>query len=152
MGFFRFVVPFILLCIGAVLLAKGYQHWNTSMQLLESSLIAEGTIVRNAPYMSAKAGKSSSLVYFPQVKFTTKDGTTIEFISSVTSRAEQYKPGDKVRVLYKENKPDDAVIGSFKSLWAIAIIFAVSGVLVVMFAAWFYRKAQRGWEKEEVVE
>lgn len=149
MGFFRFVVPFILLSISAILLMQGYQHWRASKQLLDSSLIAQGTVIRNAPYMSSKAGKASSLVYFPQVRFTTKDGKPVEFTSSVTSRAEQYKPGDQVRVLYKENKPDEAYIGSFGSLWAVAIIFAASGILVLMFAAWFYAKAQRGWEEEK---
>ncbi|WP_293645499.1 DUF3592 domain-containing protein [Thiolapillus sp.] len=152
MGFFRFVVPFILLSIAAVLLTQGYQHWRASKQLLDSSLTTEGTVIRNAPYMSSKAGKSTSLVYFPQVKFTTKDGKTVEFTSKVTSRAEQYKPGDPVRVLYRENKPEEAFIGSFKSLWAVAIIFAASGIIVLMFAAWFYAKATKGWEKEESVE
>ncbi|WP_457666053.1 DUF3592 domain-containing protein [Thiolapillus sp.] len=149
MGFFRFVVPFILLSIAVVLLIQGYQHWRASKQLLDTSLTAEGIVIRNAPYMSSKAGKSTSLVYFPQVKFTTKDGNMVEFTSRVTSRAEQYKPGDAVRVLYNENKPEEAYIGSFKSLWAVAIIFTASGIIVLMFAAWFYTKATRGWEKEE---
>ncbi len=148
MGFFRFVLPFILLCIGAVLLAQGYQHWSTSKQLLDRSLVAEGTVIRNAPYMSSKPGKASSLVYFPQVTFSTKEGKIVEFTSRVTSRAEQYQPGDQVSVLYQENNPKDAVIGSFNALWAVAIIFTVSGILVVMFAAWFYLKAQRDWEKK----
>ena len=152
MGFFRFVVPFILLSIAAVLLTQGYQHWRASKQLLDSSLTTEGTVIRNAPYMSSKAGKSTSLAYFPQVKFTTKDGKTVEFTSQVTSRAEQYKPGDPVRVLYRENKPEEAFIGSFKSLWAVAIIFTASGIIVLMFAAWFYAKATKGWGKEESVE
>lgn len=150
MGFFRLALPFILLSIGAVLLAQGYQHWSASKQLIDSSLAAEGTVIRNAPYMSSKPGKSSSLVYFPQVTFTTSKGQVVEFTSSVTSRAEQYQPGDQVRVLYQENRPKDAVIGSFNALWAVAIIFTVSGILVVMFAAWFYRKAQRDWEKKTV--
>ncbi|WP_456407767.1 DUF3592 domain-containing protein [Thiolapillus sp.] len=149
MGFFRYVVPFILLCISAVLLAQGYKHWSTSKQLIDSSLTAEGTIVRNAPFMSSKAGKTSSLVYFPQVRFPTADGKSIEFTSKVTSRAEQYKPGDKVRVLYREQDPENAFIGSFSSLWAIAIIYAVSGLLVLLFTIWLYKKATRGWEKDE---
>ncbi|WP_456412191.1 DUF3592 domain-containing protein [Thiolapillus sp.] len=149
MGFLRFVFPIALLFIGAALLAQGFKHWSISRELVNSSLVAEGTVIRNAPYMSSKAGKTSALVYFPQVKFTTKDGTEVEFVSKVTSRAEQYQPGDAVRVLYKENQPDDAVIGSFQALWAIAIIFAGSGLMVVLFASWFYRKALRGWEKED---
>ncbi len=149
MGLFRFVFPVTLMFIGAALLAQGYKHWSVSRQLVNSSLVAEGTVIRNAAYMSSKAGKSSSLAYFPQVKFTAKDGTDVEFVSKVTSRAEQYQPGDRVRVLYKENQPDDAFIGSFQALWAITIIFSGAGIMVVLFASWFYRKALRGWEKED---
>jgi len=138
--------------IGAALLAQGYKHWSVSKQLVNSSLVAEGTVIRNAPYMTAKAGKSSSLVHFPEVKFTAKDGTDVKFVSKVTSRAEQYQPGDRVRVLYKESQPDDAFIGSFQALWAITIIFSGAGIMVVLFASWFYRKALRGWEKEDTEE
>lgn len=151
MSFFRFVFPFLLLIVGTALLAQGYKHWSTSKQLLDESLTAEGTIVRNAPYMTIKAGKSSALAYFPQVKFLSAEGTTIAFTSKVTSRAEQYQPGDLVRVLYKEDQPDSAVIGSFTALWAIAIIFSASGIVVLLFASWFYRKGIRGWKKEEPV-
>jgi hypothetical protein len=150
MGWFRFVVPFILLCIGAVLLAKGYEHWSSSKQIIDESIATDGTVIRNAPYLStSKVGKNSSLVYFPQVRYTTKDGVEVEFTSQVTSRAEQYKPGDQVHILYKEQAPDNAIIGSFKALWSIAIIFTVSGILVVLFAIWFYMKAQRGWSDED---
>ena len=152
MGLFKFVFPVALLLIGAALLAQGFKHWNTSRQLVNSSLIAEGTVIRNAAYLSSKVGKSSSLAHFPEVSFTTKDGAEVKFVSRVTSRAEQYQPGDKVKVLYKKNQPDDAVIGSFQALWAIAIIFSGAGIMVVLFASWFYRKALRGWEKEDMEE
>ena len=150
MGWFRFVVPFILLCIGAVLLAKGYEHWSSSKKIVDESIPANGVVIRNAPYLtSSKVGKKSALVYFPQVKYTTQDGKEIEFVSQVTSRAEQYKPGDQVPILYKQQAPNSAIIGSFQALWSIAIIFTASGILVVLFALWFFMKAQRGWNEEE---
>ncbi len=149
MGIFRYLVPFILACIGAVLMAKGFQNWQTSRELVNSSLAAEGTVVRNAPYMSTKAGKSSSLMYFPEVRFTTRDGQTVQFTSSVTSRADHYQPGDKVRVYYQADNPEDAFIGSFGHLWSVALIFVVSGFMVMAFAAWFFWKARVGWEKKD---
>ncbi|WP_456444772.1 DUF3592 domain-containing protein [Thiolapillus sp.] len=149
MGIFRYIVPFILVCIGAVLMAKGYQDWQVSRAMVDSSVETEGTIVRNAPYMSTKAGKVSSLMYFPEVRFTTKEGRTVQFTSSVTSRADHYKPGDKVRVYYQADKPKDAFIGSFGHLWSVALIFALSGIMVTAFAAWFFWKARVGWEKED---
>ncbi len=148
MGIFRYIVPFILLGIGAVLLAQGYQHWRLSSAMLDSSRLAEGTIIRNAPFLSSKAGKNSSLMYFPEVSFTTAGGEKIQFISSVTSRADHYKPGDKVPVYYKPADPNDAFIGSFGHLWSVALIFACSGILVTLFAAWFFWKARVGWNGE----
>lgn len=149
MGIFRYLVPFILLCIGAVLVAKGYQNWQASRALVASSLATEGTIVRNAPFMSSKAGKTSSLMYFPEVKFTTADGRTVQFISSITSKADHYKPGDKVTIYYKAADPEKAFIGSFGHLWSIALIFTVSGAIVTLFAAWFFWKARVGWKNEK---
>ncbi|BAO44244.1 DUF3592 domain-containing protein [Thiolapillus brandeum] len=149
MGIFRYIVPFILVCIGTVLLAKGYQDWQVSRALVDSSVVAEGTIVRNAPYLSSKAGKASSLMYFPEVKFSTRDGQPVQFVSTITSRADHYKPGDKVKVYYKADNPRDALIGSFGHLWSVALIFALSGLMVTAFAAWFFWKARVGWEKAD---
>ena len=130
-------------------MAKGYQHWQVSRALVDSSVETEGIIMRNAPYMSTKAGKSSSLMYFPEVSFSTQDGRTVQFTSSVTSRADHYQPGDKVRVYYQADKPESAFIGSFGHLWSVALIFALSGIMVTAFAAWFFWKARVGWEKED---
>ncbi len=149
MGIFRYLVPFILACIGAVLMAKGYQSWHASRALVTSSLTAEGTVIRNAPFMSSKAGKASSLMYFPEVRFTTADGRTVQFISSITSKADHYKPGDKVTIYYQATDPDNAFIGSFGHLWSVALIFAASGIIVALFAAWFFWKARVGWGNEE---
>ena len=149
MGIFRYIVPFILLGIGAALVAKGYQNWHGSKTLVDSSRVAEGTIIRNAPFMSSKAGKTSSLMYFPEVTFTTAEGKQVKFTSSVTSRADHYKPGDKVTVYYQAADPEDAFIGSFGHLWSVAIIFALSGIVVTLFAAWFFWKARVGWSREE---
>jgi hypothetical protein len=149
MGIFRYIVPFILLGIGAAMVAKGYQNWQVSRDLVDSSLVAEGMIIRNAPFMSSKAGKTSSLVYFPEVKFTTAEGKQVKFTSSVTSRADHYKPGDKVTVYYQAADPKDAFIGSFGHLWSVALIFVLSGIMVTLFAAWFFWKARVGWKKED---
>ncbi|MEN8213998.1 MAG: DUF3592 domain-containing protein, partial [Pseudomonadota bacterium] len=127
----RYLVPLLMLLIGILLLSSGYGHWQKSSQLLKSSTSVEGTIISIDPFMSSKAGKSSSLHYFPRVAFTTASGEQLEFQSRVTHRADHYKPGDKVRVLYRQDAPENAVIGSFNALWALAALFSASGVLVM---------------------
>lgn len=144
MRLLRYFVPLLMLFISAVLLSRGYHHWQNSSQLLQSSTVAEGTIVSIDPFMSSKAGKSSSLHYFPKVAFTTSAGEQIEFQSTVTRRADHYSKGDRVRVLYQQDTPEKARIGSFNELWALAIIFTISGVFVLVLFSWFFRRAIRG--------
>lgn len=144
----RLFVPTLFMIIGIMLLFKGYEHGIKSYKLERDSVSASGEIVKVIPYLSKKAGKSSAIQYFPDVKYTTASGQETTFRSQVTSRADHYKPGDKVRVLYKNDDPQDAVIGSFSALWAIAIIFGSGGLLVMLFASWFFRKAFTGYEKE----
>ncbi len=143
MRFLRYFVPLLMLLIGVVFLSFGYQHWQKSSQLLRASTATEGVIVSVDPFMSSKAGKSSSLQYFPKVAFTTSAGEQVEFQSTVTRRADHYKKGDQVRVLYQQDDPQTAVIGSFNDLWALALIFAVSGVMVMLLSGWFFRRALR---------
>ncbi len=144
MRFLQYFVPLLMLLIGIVFLSFGYHHGQNSYQLLRASSVAEGTIISIDPFMSSKAGKSSSLQYFPKVAFTTSAGKQIEFQSTVTRRADHYKKSDQVRVLYQQDDPQTAVIGSFNDLWALALIFTISGVMVTVLSGWFFRRALRG--------
>ena len=145
---FRLLVPTLFMVIGILLLLKGYEHGYRSYELVRGSVSAPGEIVKIVPYLSQKAGKSSAIQYFPDVKYTTASGEETTFRSQITSRADHYKPGDKVRVLYKSDDLQDAVIGSFSALWAIALIFGSGGLLVVLFASWFFRQAIYGYKEK----
>ena len=145
---FRFLVPTLFLVIGMLLLFKGFQHGYKSYELVRGSVSTSGEIVKIVPYLSKKAGKSSAIQYFPDVKYTTASGTDMTFRSQVTSRADHYKPGDKVQVLYRKDSPQDAVIGSFPALWAIALIFGSGGLMVILFAGWFFRRAFTGYDEK----
>ena len=143
MRFLRYFVPLLMLLIGIVFVSFGYRHWHSSYQLLQTSTVSEGEIISVDPFMSSAAGKSSSLQYFPKVAFTTATGKQVEFQSTVTRRADHYKKGDRVRVLYRQDDPQTAVIGSFNDLWMLALIFMISGVLVIVLCGWFFRRARR---------
>ena len=144
----RLFVPSLILLIGILLLLKGYEHGSKSYALVKDSLSAPGEIVKVAPYLSRRAGKSSALKYFPDVKYTPAGGEEMVFRSQVTSRADHYKPGDKVKVLYKQDDPTDAVIGSFSALWAIALIFISGGLLVILISSWLFQQAFKKGNKE----
>ena len=141
MRILNFFVPLVLLAISAVLLGKGWAHWQASSELVERTELTEGSVVRMAPYLGGKLGKGSSLVYFPVVKFRTLEGREVIFENRESRRADHYKPGDKVPVRYDPNAPQQAVIATFSSLWSIALIYAVAGFLLLLFGAWFLKRA-----------
>ncbi|MCP3661766.1 MAG: DUF3592 domain-containing protein [Gammaproteobacteria bacterium] len=145
----RLLVPTLFMAIALIFLFKGYEHGNRSYQLLQGSLSTSGVIIEVVPYLSQSAGKSSSLQHFPEVKYTTTAGDEVIFTSGVTSRADHYKPGDKVRVLYREDDTGNAVIGSFSALWAIALIFLASGVMLSLIAGWFFGHAFKADKKTD---
>ncbi len=148
MAFYRYFIPTILAAIGMILLVQGYKHWQESYQIVSQSEAVDGTIIRNAPYVTSRLGKSSALVYFPEVSFVSKDGEKHQFLSEVTSRAEQYKPGDAVKVMYRKNDPKTAIIGSFSALWAISIIYASGGLFTILFALYFFFRAGQFGKKD----
>ncbi len=144
----RLFVPTLFMLIGILLAFKGFEHGYTSYELVRGSVSAPGEITKVVPYLSSKAGKTSSLQYFPDVKYTTAKGKEITFRSQITSRADHYKAGDKVRVLYQEDDPKDALIGSFSAIWSIPLIFGSGGLLVMLFASWFFRQSIYGYKKK----
>ena len=137
----RLFVASMFMIIGILLLLKGYEHGSKSYALIKGTESAYGEIVEVVPYLASNVGKTSALKFFPDVKYTPPGGQEITFRSKSVSRADNYKPGDEVRVLYNPEDPTNAVIGSFSHLWAIALIFAVSGALVILFAGWFFQHA-----------
>jgi hypothetical protein len=141
MRILSFFVPLVLLGISAVLLGKGWAHWQASSELVSHTELAEGSIVRMAPYLGGKLGKGSALVYFPVVKFTTADGQEVVFENQESRRADHYQPGDRVPVRYEPGDPQKAVIATFASLWSIALLYGVSGFLLLLFGGWFLRRA-----------
>ena len=146
---FRYLVPTMFMFIGIMFLVEAYQRWDKSYTLIDGYVSAQGVIVEVVPYLSSrKVGKSTSLNYFPDVKYTTAKGEEVTFRSQATSKADHYKSGDEVQVLYNENNPQEAVINSFSALWSIALIFGSTGVLIIVFASWFFRHAAVGYKKE----
>jgi len=143
MRILNFFIPLVLIGISAVLLGKGWAHWKVSSELVSRTELTEGSIVRMAPYMGGKLGKGSALVYFPVVKFISADGREVVFENQESRRADHYKPGDRVPVRYEPGDPQKAVIATFASLWSIALIYAVSGILLLLFGGWFLRRAMQ---------
>ena len=103
---------FLLIGIGC-LAGAGYLYSNTS-EFVANARRAPGTVV------ALRSGA-------PEVKFRAHDGREIQFTSSVSSKPPAYSVGEKVEVLYRPERPEDAQVNAFMSLWLGVIILGGLG-------------------------
>ncbi len=143
----EYFIPLVLLGIAALLLGKGWATFDHSLQLVKTTEVAEGAVQRMVPYLGGRIGKGNSLVYLPEVKFTTASGRSVQFQSREVRRADHFRPGDRVPVRYDPAQPEQAVIATFSALWALPLIYAASGALLLLFGGWFLKRAMAGGEK-----
>ena len=140
----EYFVPLVLLAIAALLLGKGWAAFEESRHLVATTETAQGTIVKMVPYLSGRPGKDGSLIYLPRVEFTTADGRKVRLQSQVSRRADDYREGQQVPVRYSPDVPEKAVIATFAALWALPLIYAAGGLMLLVFGGWFLKRAMSG--------
>jgi hypothetical protein len=107
---------FALILIGVALLVVGGVIGASVRSFLRTATAADGVVAR------LNAGGSH-----PQIEFTTAAGRRVSypqggFISG-------YKPGDKVRVLYRDEAPEQtARLDSFGALWFAPLLLGLLGL------------------------
>ena len=127
--------PAILLALAALPFgALGVWQVARSLARLRRSRPAPGTVVRLEPLNTEGGGTLA-----PVVRFTDPDGAEREFKSDVASNPPDYQVGDPVTVLVPPGRPEDAVIRSFWSVWGLAVVFFVIGLVPFAIGlGWFY--------------
>jgi hypothetical protein len=61
--------------------------------------------------------RRTSSTYFPEIRFTSEDGVTVEFRGSSGSNPPSYHRGQSIDVLYNPSSPHDARINGWFELW-----------------------------------
>ena len=74
--------------------------------------------------------KKKYLLFRPVLQFEVPDGKIIRYTSSSGSNTPLYTPGQKVKMLYNPEKPQEAIIDSPFELWLLPGILAVLGILL----------------------
>lgn len=105
----------------AVLAIAGNLYMNTQ-NFIAKAQKAEGVVVKNI-----RSRSDDSYTYSPAVKFQTRDGRTVKFVSKLGSGTPTYSVGEQVEVLYDEDKPEAAKINSFLSLYFGSMILGIIG-------------------------
>jgi len=134
--------------IGLGMLVGSFFLYQNTAGFLTSAVEAEGVVID-----LVRKRSSDSTTYAPTVRFTTANGTMIEFTSSTSSNPPSYSRGEQVAILYLPAQPDEAKIDSFSSLWGGTIILAgIGGVFFLIGAGMIVYGIRKQNKKEYLLQ
>lgn len=112
----QYWVP-VLLLLGMAAIAGGYYLNNNLTQMMETGITASGHVVR----MESRRNNSSDggALYHAVIEFETRKGEKIRFTDKLGASHPLYETGEDVRVVYKPDKPRDAIID--RGIWNRAV-------------------------------
>ena len=102
-----FLVP------GVLMLIVGFGLAFKQFSFRQKALRADGLVIGNRAYDDSDNGRT----YRPEVEYTGSDGLRHTFVSGVVSSPPSFKQGDRVKVLYSPDRPDDVAIDTFFQQW-----------------------------------
>lgn len=88
-------------------------------------------------------GNHGGTFFYPQVKFVTSDGQSVEMTSRIGSTDQPYNDGQKDVVLYDPQKPRQAVLDHFWILWAPTVVLGLITLLFVVITCGIWRNSRR---------
>jgi hypothetical protein len=106
---------FLFICVGIIIVLADCFWLIKISKFISTASSAQGVVVR------LNAGGSH-----PQVKFTTKEGREISYPQN--GLVFGYKSGDKVKVMYNSQHPQNAEIDTFGALWGFPVLLFILGV------------------------
>jgi hypothetical protein len=115
----------LFLVVGLAMLGgSGYSFFHTRAAIAEA--VTTGGIVIE---LIDSRDSDGDTVYYPRVRYTTREGKTLEFTGSVGSKPAAFDIGEAVTVLYDRERPTDARIDAFFELWLLSIILSGMGIV-----------------------
>lgn len=113
------IIKYVFTIVGILLLA-------TSAYLFQDTR----TFVRDGAHttgMVIDLLRSNNGTYAPRVRFRTADERVIEFTSSTSANPPAYQQEEQVEVIYPVDRPGDARISGFMTLWGASLITGILG-------------------------
>jgi hypothetical protein len=139
-GWIRWIfrlIPLVFLAVGAGLLGDAF----TFIQKAEST---RGEVI------SIRASRSDDgTSYTPTILYSRDDGQVFEAETHISSSGYNYKVGERVKILYSNDTPDEVRINSFFSLYGPGLILSVVGAGFLLVVGQFWRKSKKGAELEQ---
>jgi len=132
-----------LFCVGGIaLILLGFLKHEDSKSFAATARTAEGQVVGFEKY-DAPGSSIRDDIYYALVLYETDSGQEIRFRGPSKDGPVDLKKGDKVRVLYRAEDPQNARVDSFMGLWfAATMLWTVGGaaVLIPLLTLW------QGWK------
>jgi hypothetical protein len=132
--FARIVVESILFFVGLLFLGRALYGALSTESLLKESIAVDGRIVW---VEQLRRVHRSGLTYAPVFRFSLQNGQPFTVESQVHSNPPEFKVGDVVKVYFKPDHPERAVINSLGQLWMddvalafVGLVFAGMGALL----------------------
>jgi uncharacterized protein DUF3592 len=145
----RWAVLLIFGTIGLAALVAGTIWGLDSYPIFRDNVPARGIVVEE---FLDKAGKTSEVVYFPIVEFSTATSVTVRFRASTgAGGAPEYDVGQAVDVLFDPRNPANARVGSFKQLWMGPLTIGGIGLILFLLSLLLFVKIGRFEKSIEAV-
>lgn len=124
---FRYLkhIKYIVLVLGGMTLLLASVLFYTAQEFDQQSVETSG-VVTELVYKTV----GSKPGYAPAIRFYTKQGRMIDFVSSKAHVTSKYELGDEVTILYNQKEPTDAVVKGFFSVWGASIAFGLVGCIL----------------------
>ena len=120
--------------IGVILLVTATIVSINKVKFLQEAEVTQGGIINYTLERSngAGAGKPSTTVFYPNVRFVSPDNQTIEFRSGVASNRKPYTLGSSVSVVYNPQNPKEAEINSLMRLWFLPFTLSFMALIFII--------------------
>jgi uncharacterized protein DUF3592 len=122
------IVLFVsVLMAGLVLFGLGLLDLGSTIAFLAR---AEQTDARFAGAVARSGGNHGGTFLYPTFQFAARDGRVITLTSSAGSTAQPFAEGELVRIAYDPQRPEDARLLSFLTLWIAPTLLCAAGLLL----------------------
>jgi hypothetical protein len=136
------IVKYVFTIVGILVLAISAYLFQDTRSFVRDGAHATGTVIDLLRTING--------TYAPRVRFETPDERVIEFTSSTSANPPAYQQEEQVEVIYPADRPGDARISGFMTLWGASLITGILGGVFFLiggglFAFGLLRSNRKAW-------
>ena len=134
----------VIFAFGIIFVLSGIVMVFNRILFLNNAITVQGEVISLQKEITKDNDNHTSIIYKPEVKFQTKSGEVITFVSKVGSNPPSFSVGRIIEVVYNPEYPNNAELNSFLSLWFVQMVFIALGVIFIVISIVASKKICRG--------